>query len=37
VKSGLAAGDRVVSAGPNKVIPGVPVAVAGGTVAGAGS
>jgi membrane fusion protein (multidrug efflux system) len=37
VKSGLAAGDRVVSAGTNKVIPGVPVAVAGGTVAGAGS
>lgn len=37
VKTGLAAGDRVVSAGTNKVIPGVPVAVAGGHAAGAGS
>lgn len=37
VKSGLAAGDRVVSAGTNKVMPGVPVAVAEGAVAGAGS
>jgi hypothetical protein len=34
VKTGLAAGDRVVSAGTNKVMPGVPVAVA---EAGAGS
>lgn len=37
VQSGLAAGDRVVSAGTNKVIPGVPVAIAEGAAAGAGS
>ncbi|MCW5890236.1 MAG: efflux RND transporter periplasmic adaptor subunit [bacterium] len=37
VKTGLAAGDRIVSAGTNKVIPGLPVAVAGGDAAGAGS
>lgn len=36
VKSGLAAGDRVVSAGTNKVVPGRPVQVAG-TPADAGS
>jgi membrane fusion protein, multidrug efflux system len=37
VKTGLAVGDRVVSAGTNKVMPGVPVAIAEGNAAGAGS